>query len=54
MKEYRLTLTTNVFIKANSEEEANDMFVNMEIIYKNGGVFHDSDIIDSEITEVID
>jgi hypothetical protein len=29
MKEYRLTLTVNVFFKADSEENAQNMFENM-------------------------
>lgn len=53
MKEYRITLTENIFIKANSEEEAQEIFEDMTIIFENDGVVHDSDTIDVEITEVI-
>jgi hypothetical protein len=55
MKEYRNTMTINVFVKAESEEEANFLFQDMEIIFRNGdGSINDSDIIDEDVEEVID
>ena len=55
MKQYRATMTINVFIDADSEEDAQQKFEDMDIYFgnenRNG---YDSDIIDWEINEVGD
>ena len=56
MKEYRLTLTINIFIPAESEQEAQDLYENMSMEFTDcdtGRTYLDT-IIDDEITEVID
>jgi hypothetical protein len=56
MKQYRATITVNVFINAENEEEANDTFQDMEMRFTDGnsdGEF-ESDLIDLEIAEIGD
>ncbi len=55
MKEYRATITINVFVNADTQEEADQKFEDMEMIFKDeDGNHYDSDIIDWDIEEVID
>jgi hypothetical protein len=55
MREYRATMTINVFIKAESEEDAQNKFEELDIRFQtDNGVLCDNDLIDWEIVEVID
>ena len=55
MKTFRNTMTINAFIKANSQEEADEIFQNMHINFSDdGGQEIESDLIDWEINEIDD
>jgi len=56
MKEYRATLTINVFITAENEEEAADKFHDMDISFVDPDTDESlqSDLIDMEVIEVGD
>jgi hypothetical protein len=56
MKEYRATLTVNVFITADNEEEAIDKFHDMDISFTDPDTDESlqSDLIDIDVTEVGD
>jgi hypothetical protein len=54
MKEYRATMTINVFIDADSEEDAQAKFEDMDFLFQNEHRnAYDTDLIDWEIEEVI-
>jgi hypothetical protein len=54
MKEYRVTLTINVFINAEDEEDAQRKFEDMEIRFHDPDTCDElqSDLIDSEIFDI--
>jgi hypothetical protein len=54
MKQYRATMTIDVFIDADSEDEADEKFQDMEMIFKVDDVEYGSDLIDWEIEDVVD
>jgi len=54
MKEYRATLTINVFINAESEEDANDIFQDMNMDFSLDDKEFSSDLVDWEIVELGD
>lgn len=52
--EYRVTVTINVYIKADSEEEAEGKFDDCDISFKgDDGTIFETMLIDSEISQVI-
>lgn len=52
-KEYRITLTINVFIPAESEEEAQKIWEDMDYEFKDDKGQFETFLIDSEISQVI-
>ena len=54
MKEYRATITVNVFLTAENQEEADEKFGAMELEFKDPDKDESlmSDLIDMEVTEV--
>lgn len=54
MREYRATMTINVFIQAESEEDAQSKFEDVTMTFKDeDGNRLDNDLIDWDIEEVI-
>jgi hypothetical protein len=53
MKEYKCTMTVNVFCQAENEEQAHEFFQDMEITFRNPNTSElmDSDLIDWEVSE---
>ena len=56
MKQYRATMTINVFIDADSEEDAQSKFEDMDWNFQDStsNSSYDTDLIDWEIVEVVD
>jgi hypothetical protein len=55
MKEYKATMTINVFIEADSEEEAQGKFEELDMSFRDtDGNYLEDQLIDWEISEVVD
>lgn len=55
MKQYRVTMTIDVFIDAESEEDFQSKFEDMDYLFQNENRnAYDTDLIDCEIEEVVD